>query len=134
MASEHDKVHIRKTNPGLYLAITISIISHIASGWNLWASNPTFIPYGISKNLVGTIFILFGMAIFIFLNVYRNLPKLRLTLAVSIMFLIFWGLSNTEQWRAGNASLALPIFLWTIAAFQARSTVEAPVSLMSETV
>lgn len=128
----HDRVQIRNTHPGLYHSImTLSVMS-IALAVNFWTSNPTFNPYGIPKNLVGVVFVLLGVSQFIFLNVFRDLRKVRLGLAVSLGFMLFWGLSNTQQFFAGNASLQLPILYVAIAVLHIPLLIESPVNPMTK--
>lgn len=127
----HDRVRIRSTHPGLYHSImTLSIMS-VALGINFWISNPTFNPYGIPKDLIGLIFFLLGASQLFFLNILRDLRKVRLGLAVSLGFILFWGVSNTQQSFAGNASWQLPILYITIAALHIPFLIESPVNPMT---
>lgn len=127
----HNRVNIRRTHPALYRAImTLSIMS-VGLAVNFWTSTPTFTPYGIPKNLVGGIFALIGVYQLVFLNVFHDLRHVRLGLAVSLGWMLFWGISNTQQAFAGNASFQLPILLISIAVLHLPLLVEAPVNPMT---
>lgn len=129
-AKRHNRVNIRRTHPGLYRSIlTLSIMS-VALAVNFWISNPTFNPYGIPKDLIGLVFFLLGWSQLIFL-LFRDLRKVRLVLAISLGFMFFWGVTNTQQFFAGNASLQLPILYITIAALHVPILIESPVNPMT---
>lgn len=128
MPKQHNKVRIRNTHPALYRSImTLSLMS-VALAANFWTSNPTFNPYGIPKNLIGAVFFLLGASQLVFLNVLHDLSKVRLILAASLSFFLFWGLSNTQQSFAGKASFQLPILLISIAAFHLPLLIESPIN------
>lgn len=125
-------MNIRNTHPGLYYSImTLSVMS-VALAVNFWISNPTFNPYGISKNLIGVVFFLLGANQLVFLNVLRDLRKVRVGLAVSLVWVLFWGISNTQQFFAGNASLQLPILYVSVAVLHFPLLVESPVNPMTQ--
>lgn len=128
----HETVRIRYTHPALYRSIlTLSLMS-VALAANFWTSTPTFSPYGIDKNLIGGVFCLLGVSQFVFLNVFHDLRKVRLGLAVSLTFILFWGLSNTQQAFAGNASFQLPILYVALAVMHIPLLIESPVNPMTE--
>lgn len=131
MTSTHDRVRIRATHPALYRSIQTLAIMSVLMAVNFWFSNPTFNPYGIPKNIIGAIFFLLGASQLVFLNVFRDLRKVRLGLAVSLSFMFFWGLSNAQQFLAGNASLQLPILYVTISILHIPLLVEPPVNPMT---
>lgn len=130
--AKHNKVRIRNTHPALYRSILILAIMSMALAVNFWFSNPTFSPLGIPKNAVGAIFILLGVSQFLFLNVFHNLRMVRLILAVSLGWFCFWGLINTIQFFAGNASLQLPILYVFLAVLHAPLLVEPPVNTTTQ--
>lgn len=125
-------VKIRKTHPSLYRALMVIGVMGVALGFNFWFSNPTFNPYGISKNIIGTIFFLLGFSQIVFLNIFHNLRMVRLNLATSISWMFFWGVSNSAQFFAGRASLQLPILFITISILQIPLLTESPVNPMTE--
>lgn len=129
---EHDQVNVRKTHPGLYHSITTLAVMNVALAVNFWFSNPTFNPYGISKNIIGVVFCLLGVSQLIFLNVFRDLRMVRILLAASISFMFFWGLSNSQQFFNGKASLQLPILYLAISILQIPLLVEPPVNPMTQ--
>lgn len=132
MVKRHSRVNIRLTHPGLYHSIMTLGVMGVALAANFWGSNPTFNPYGISKNIIGLIFFLLGISQLIFLNIFRDLRMVRIVLAASVSFMLFWGFSNTAQGIAGAASFQLPILYLTLAILQIPLLIEAPVNPMTE--
>lgn len=127
------RVNIRRTHPDLYRRIMSIAVLQIALAFNYWWYTPTFNPYGISKNLIGVVFFVLGIFLFVFLNVRRNLNVIHATLALGAGFSLFWGIANTQQAFAGNASLALPIlFVFSLCATQTWALIEAPVNPITE--
>lgn len=126
------RVTIRKSHPSLYQSIMVLGVTSIALAFNFWYSNPTFNPYGVDKNIIGVIFAVLGVGQIVFLNLIKDLRMVRLILATSISWMFFWGLSNTEQFFAGKASLQLPILYVAGAILQIPLLVEAPVNPMTE--
>lgn len=106
---------LRALGSVLYYSITILSVMSVGLAVNFWTSTPTFNPYGIPKDLIGVIFGLLGVSHLIFLNALQGLRKLRLSLTTSGSFMTFWGISNTQQAFAGNASFQLPILLVAVA-------------------
>lgn len=132
MAAKYSGVNIRKTHPALYQSIMTLGVMGIALALNFWFARPTFDPFGIPKPVVAGVFFMLGACQLVFLNVFRDLRKVRLTLAASIAVYIFWGLANGQQWVNGRASLQLPILYVTLAILQMPLLVEAPVNLTTE--
>lgn len=126
------KVEIRNTHPALYRALMVLGFMGIALGFNFWFSTPTFNPYGVSKNIIGVIFFTLGLTQIAFLNLFHDLRIVRLNLAVSVSWMFFWGVSNTEQYFAGNSSLQLPILFLTLSILQIPLLTESPVNPMTE--
>lgn len=129
---KHTGINIRKTHPGLYHMIMTLCVMRVALAFNFWYSNPTFNPLGVSKNIVGVIFFVLGASQLIFLNVYRDLRLVRIVMMVSIIVMMFWGLTNTQQYFQGNASLQLPILYVALAIVQVPLLIESPVNPMTE--
>lgn len=125
-------VEIRKTHPALYRAIMVLGFMGVALALNFWFSNPTFNPYGISKDIIGVVFFTLGLSQIVFLNIFHDLRMVRLNLAVSISWMFFWGVSNAQQFFAGNASLQLPILYVTLSIMQIPLLMESPVNPMTE--
>lgn len=128
MTDETKRLNLRKSHPGLYHSIFTVASMGVALAINFWFSNPTFNPYGIDKNIIGTIFALIGISQFVFLVMVRDLRMVRLMLAVSLSWMMFWGLSNTQQFFAGRSSAQLPILFITVAIMQIPLLIEAPVN------
>lgn len=130
--SRHSRMNVRKTHPGLYRQIMTLGLAEVALAVNFWFSHPTFNPYGISKNLIGAIFFILGASQLMFLNVFRDLSKVRITLATSIACTFAWGVANTQQVFTGNASMQLPILYLALCVLQIPLVIEAPVNLTTE--
>lgn len=111
--------------------MTVALTS-VALAVNFWASNPTFNPYDIPKDRIGVIFVILGIGQLFFLNVIHSLRMVRIGLAASIGWMLFWGLSNTQQFFAGNASLQLPLLYLALAVLQIPLLIEAPVNPMTK--
>lgn len=130
-----DSVHqviIRKSHPALYRSIMTVGCMGIALALNFWFSRPTFNPYGVPKEIIGCVFFVLGLSQVVFLNLFHKLKLVRITLAVSIVFMLFWGGSNTIQFFAGNASLQLPILYLALAVIQLPWLIESPINPMTE--
>lgn len=124
-------VNIRKAHPGLYRSIMIVAVMSVALAANFLLSKPTFNPYGWHKAYIGTIFAVLGASQFVFLNMFRDLRKVRFVLAVSIAWMFFWGGSNAQQFFNGKASLQLPIMYFAVCFLQIPLLIEAPVNPMT---
>lgn len=121
-------MRLRKTHPALWRSITTLSLLSVALAANFWRSNPTFNPLGIPKNLIAAIFAGLGIYLFVVLNVFHNLGRVRLGLAVSLGFMCFWGAVNSIQGFAGKASFQLPILYLFLAAMHYPLLVESPVN------
>lgn len=128
----YKKVHIRKTHPGLYKHIMIAGIGNISLALNLWFFPPAFMPYGVNRFPVGILFFVLGVSLVVFLNIHRDLRKIRLALTISCWFSVGWAVSNTYQFFTANASLQLPIYIIIVAAHQVVAAIESPVNPMTE--
>lgn len=126
------RVNLRKSHPGLYRSIFTVGCMGVALALNFWFSSPTFNPYGLDKNIVGLLFALLGTTQLVFLVVFRDLRMVRIMLAVSLGWMMFWGLSNTQQYFAGKSSLQLPILFITISILQVPLLIESPVNPFTE--
>lgn len=129
---KHDRLNVRNTHPALYRSITTLSVMCVALAVNFWTSTPTFNPYNIPKNWIGAVFAVLGIYQLVFLNVVRDLRRVRFGLAVSFSWILFWGISNTQQAFAGNASFQLPILLSTLAVLHLLLLVESPVNPMTQ--
>lgn len=118
------KVSIRESHPNMYRVLMIIAVMSIALAINLYFTKPTFTPYSLSNVLIASIFLGLGVSQVILLNLYRNLRMVRLTTAFSVSFMMFWGVSNTQQSFAGKASFQLPILLISLAILQIPLLVE----------
>lgn len=135
MTDDADSVHrviIRKSHPALYRALMVLGCMGVALALNFWFAKPTFHPYGWPQEIIGLAFFLLGTSQIVFLNLFHRLKLVRITLAVSVSFMLFWGLSNAQQFFAGNASLQLPILFVTISILQVPLLLESPVNPMTE--
>lgn len=105
----------------------------VALAANFWLGpDPTFDPYGIPADIAGIVFFTLGASLLLFLNVFRDLRKVRLVLAISIGVGFFWGIANTQQGLAGKASFQLPILFVGLCVAQIPWLIEAPVNPMTE--
>lgn len=128
----HNRVNIRKTHPGLYQSIMVFAILSVALAVNFWTSNPTFNPFGISKNLIGVVFFLLGVWHLVFLNLIHSLDMVRFGSTASIFSMAAWGFGNMQQSFAGKASFQLPLLYLALAAIHFMLQQEPPVNPMAE--
>jgi len=131
-ATDVQRMQIRKSHPALYRTLMALGLMSIALAGNFWFSKPAFNPYGIPKELIGVVFFLIGLSLIVFLNLFHDLRWVRLTLAFSIGFMCFWGISNTQQFFAGNTSLQLPILYVALSIMQIPLLIESPINTMTE--
>jgi hypothetical protein len=117
-AAEHKDVNLRKARPLLYGFIMTFAGIRIGLAINFWTSKPAFHPYDIPNSLIALVFFLLGLWQVIFLNVWRDLRKVRVVLALSAAVTLAWGLLNTHQFFFGPASLQLPIVFIGLAVLQ----------------
>lgn len=130
--SRHSRVNLRKSHPGFYHAIMTFGLIQLAAAVNMWFYTPTFQPYDISKYVIAMMYAALGAGLLVFLNVRRDLRKVRVVLAVSIGWSFFWGIANTQQWLAGNSSLQLPIWIVGASILMIPWLIESPVNPMTE--
>lgn len=108
MASERtNTINLRKTHPNLYRSIMTFAAVSIGLGLNFWLANPTFNPYNIQKEIVGSIFLSLGLGKVIFLNFWRNLWMVRTIMGTEVAFMMFWGVGTTITFFQGKTSLQL---------------------------
>lgn len=131
-ASSVHHVIIRKSHPALYRSIMTIGVAGVLLALNLFFYTPTFRPLGIPFEAVGSAFLLIGTSLIVFLNLFHRLGLVRITLAISIAFMLFWGGINTIQVFDGRASFQLPILMLTLAAIQAPWLIESPINPMTE--
>lgn len=129
--SDARRVNLRKTHPGLYRGIMLFSLFCLATSLNYFFSKPTFNPYGIPKESIGLVYLSISLVLLVLMNIFRNLKLVRITMALSSGFLVFWGISNTQQAFAQKASFALPILLVYIALSLIRDLLEPPVNPMT---
>lgn len=125
------KVSIRITHPNMYRVLMVIALMSIALAINLYLTKPTFAPYGLPKGVIATVFLVLGTVQLVFLNLYHNLKLVRLTIAASASFMMFWGVSNTQQSFAGKASFQLPIIFVSLAVIQLVSLLEPVINPMT---
>lgn len=104
---DFNKVNIRLTHPNLYNSLLVFAFINIGLGLNFIFSNPTFNPYMIPKEIIGSIFLALGVSKLIFLQAFRNLRMLRLAMAAEVMFMAFWGIGTSITFFQGRTSLQL---------------------------
>lgn len=111
-------INIRKTHPNLYLGISTFALMDLALGLNFLLFTPTFHVYGMPFWLWGVIYLTLGISQLVFLNLYRSLPLVRVTMASSITFALFFGVGTLQPVFEGVASPQLMILYAGVAALQ----------------
>lgn len=130
--SDARTVDIRRSHPNLYYAITILAVACIALGLNFLLTTPTFSPLNIPKEVIGITFMVLGVSKMILLNFHRDLKLLRVVMAITFSFIMFWGLINSRQAFAGKSSFQLSIVYLTIAALEFPLLIEGSVNPYTE--
>lgn len=121
-------IDLRVMHPTMWRLLMWFSIVKVGLAFNYWFARPTFMPYGTSKYVAGTVFIFLGVSQIVFLLLIRDLRKVRLLLALSGFAEFVWGAVNSQQFFAGKASLALPIYVLTVAVAQRILLVDAPIN------
>lgn len=108
-------VKVRLTHPSLYRTLMIYAFGFLALGVNFMVFTPTFLVYGQPNYLWGSIFLGLGGSFLCFLNCYRSLRLMRLTMTVSALYLLFFALGTTQPFLDREGSLQLPFLYlgWT---------------------
>lgn len=115
---DYNDLNIKFSHPNLYrLFLTFSLI-HIGLGINFFFSNPAFNPYEIDKNIIGIIFLSLGVVKAFFLMVRRNLKFVRIIMAFSIGFTLFWGAGTIFSFLRGQTSLQMLVLYWGLAVIE----------------
>lgn len=96
------RVFLRNTFP-TYL--TFAFIG-IALGLNFLLTTPTFNPYNIDYWVIGTTFLVLGIAKLVF-TLSQQWFLLRWVMVANIIFMIFWGIGTTITFFQGLTSLQL---------------------------
>jgi hypothetical protein len=102
-------IDIRKTHPNLWLLVMTYGGVCTLLGLNFLFLSPTFLLWQTPNYVWGVVFMFLACAKFVFLNVYRNLRLVRLTMAAEVGFMLFIALGATEPFLTGKGSLQLPI-------------------------
>lgn len=117
-------INVRLTHPSLYRLILLSGVVSIALGLNFMLANPTFKIFGQSNYLWSLIFLLLGMSEVVFLALRRSLQLVRVSLALSFVYIAFIGLGTMKPFIDGTGSLQLPILYFGWAFLQAGALLE----------
>lgn len=126
------RVNLRKTHPTLYRTyMTFALIS-IGLGMNFLLTNPTFNPYHVNKAVIGSVFLSIGLSKLIFLNFFRNLSWVRVSLAINIAFMIFWGVGTSITFFQGKTSLQLFVLYVGLSTLELWLLQESPVNPMTK--
>lgn len=101
------RVNVQLSHPNLYRSIMVFALTYVGLGLNFIFTNPTFNPYGIPKEITGSIFLFLGLAKIIFLNLIHNLKIVRALMSLQIVFIVFWGTGTSITFFQGKTSLQL---------------------------
>lgn len=113
-----DRVNLRLTNPTLYRhGLAFALVS-VSLGLNFIFTKPTFNPYQIDKHLIGSIFLGLGIATLVCIMIVRNLKLIRLTMALGVAYMMFWGIGTSITFFTGKTSLQLFVLYMYIAVVQ----------------
>lgn len=113
-----NEIKLKDSHPNLYRSIMVFAFIGIALGLNFFFTNPTFQQYGISKNIIGGIFMALGVGEVIFLNFYRSVKVIRALMAMSVGYMTFWAVGTSLTFFTGQTSLQLFILYIGLALLQ----------------
>lgn len=128
-----NSTNVRKANPTLYRSVVAHAIISILAAFNFWTTDPPFVPYNISENIVGVGFLLIGLLQLISIHFHTTLRRIRKAAALSGGVTLCWGLANTYQFFFGPATLQLPIFVSGLGIVQLLSLLGSPIDSRTET-
>lgn len=109
-------VSLRQMHLLIYQLYMTLAVGSMAGAVNFFFSHPTFNPGGADKRVIAAVFLVLGVSELILLTIYHRLFLLKVVVGSSMGFMLAWGLANTQQFWDGNASLQMPIYLFTLAA------------------
>lgn len=109
-------INVRLTHPNLYWMLMMSSSFLILLGLNFLFLNPTFLIYGTSNYLWGSIFLALGLGKVFFLNIYRQLRCVRILMATVFSYIMLLAYGTCQPFVEGEGSLQLPILYagWAI--------------------
>lgn len=110
--------NLRKTHPNLWRSIMGLAVLNLALGVNFFAFTPTFFVWDQPNELWGSIFLALGISMIVFLNVYRRLRLVRITMALAVGYITFFGLGTMQPAFEGKGSLQLPLLYAGLVALQ----------------
>lgn len=116
--SSINNIKLQDSHPNLYRGIIVFSFISIALGLNFFFTKPTFLAYGIDKNVIGAIFMALGVGEFTFLNFHRSVRMLRVFMAMSVGFMCFWAIGTSLTFFTGQTSLQLFILYIGLAMLQ----------------
>lgn len=128
----NSNLRVRKSNPTLYRSVIAHAIISILAAINFWTTDPPFVPYNISENIVGVVFVLIGVIQLLSVHIWPTLRRIRKAAAVSGGITLCWGLANTYQFFFGPATLQLPIFVGGLGVIQLLSLLGSPIDSRTE--
>lgn len=100
-------VNLRLTHPTLYLtALTFAFIS-VGLGLNFLLTKPTFNPFGIPKELTGSIFLALGCSELLSITFLKKLKIIRAGMSASAAWTMLWGIGTSITFFTGQTSLQL---------------------------
>lgn len=111
-------IDIRRTHPNLYLMVMTLALVDVLLAANFYVLKPTFEVYHTTNWIWGAAFLALGVSKLWFLNVYRSLRAVRMTMACAFSFVIFFAAGTCEPWLDGEGSLQLPIMYLGMALIQ----------------
>lgn len=126
-------INVRKTHPLIYRGVMATAILFIALGLNflvgqdvlgLLAFAPTFFVWSMPNWVWAAFFLGIGLSKIVFLNLYRNLRLVRLTMAFAIAYLLFFAVGTMQPAFEGKGSLQLPLVYAYIASVLAALLLE----------
>jgi len=111
-------INVRLTHPNLYYLMMVFAIVSLLLGLNFLILHPTFLIYGQSNWLWGSIFVVTGILKLFFLNFHRGLRTMRILMAFTVGYSLWLAGGTMQPFFEGQGSLQLPILYVALAAAQ----------------
>lgn len=128
----YNSLNIRLSHPNLYYSVMVFACIYIALGLNFFFTTPTFNPYQIPYPIVGAVFLALGISKIVFLNFIRNIKIVRVLMALSVGYSIWWGIGTSITYFQGRTSLQLFVLYAGMAALEIFWLVEPFVNPMTQ--
>lgn len=125
---------IRSTHPLLFWYYVIFSLISIGLGLNFLLTTPTFNPYHIDKEIVGSVFFSIGALNLMLSTVWRKFTWLRIGTAMNMGIDIIWGIGASFTFFQDLTSLQNFCLYIGLAGLKFRTVLEDPITVTTKSV